>query len=232
MLSVVRGICIDDFVKTPFATDLDVEAAASLRTTAAEVGATLSDLTALCVRYTLSCLTKEKLTTWAKAQPRRVGRPAGSGSGLTKIERAVLMAFDTLRASGAEVVSVVEIARAAGLPVRDAYIALPALEARGQVQTERCTEIDRWGRPAELVARLSGKGPTWNALEAVRAVRAELEPLRVEPLAAELIRKAMVRTSGWSIVALNLTEGEFSETFDVSAQQATAWLQARWPVAL
>lgn len=219
-------------MKTPFATDLDVEAAASLRTTAAEVGASLSDLTALCVRYTLSKLPREKLVEWAKAQPRRIGRPAGSGSGLTKLERAVVLAFDALRASGAEVFSVVEIARAAGVPVRDAYIALPSLEQRTMVVTQGTTEVDRWGRPAELVARLSGKGPDWASLEAVRAVRAELAALRVEPMAAELIQQAMARTSGWSAVALGLTGGEFGETYDVTAEQATAWLAARWPVAL
>lgn len=49
------------------------------------------------------------------------------------------------------------VADAAGLPRREAYRALCALEGRGEVAGVKGEELDRWGRPAESWWRLAEK---------------------------------------------------------------------------
>lgn len=137
-------------MKTQIGLYLGAGTAEQLREAAHSAGASIGDLADLLLRYGLSKVPPEQLRAWALKLPSTKGRLAGQ---LTKDERAVLGAFETLpKKAGQDGVwrfPITDVAAEAGLRLTEAYWALKALQRRALVRGMELEELDRWGRPVK-----------------------------------------------------------------------------------
>lgn len=124
---------------------LSVEHMGALKVRAAALGVPYSALADFLLGLALQRVTPETLQGWVTT---RVG-------GLSAKETAVLKALRRLTTAETYRFDVGSVADAAGLPRREAYRALKALQGRGEVAGAEGTELDRWNRPVESWWRLA-----------------------------------------------------------------------------
>lgn len=142
-------------MKTQIGLYLEVSTAEELRAQAQAAGVSIGDLADLFLRKGLATVKPEALKAWAQARPSTRG-PLGGG--LRKDERAVLAAFDSLKASQAPAwrFSGAQLADTAGVRWAVGLWALKALQARGLVHGFELEAVDRWGRPVQSFWCLTG----------------------------------------------------------------------------
>lgn len=126
---------------------LSVEHMGALKGRAAALGVPYSALADFLLGLALQRVTPETLQAWMST---RTG-------GLSSKETAVLGALQRLSTPETYRFDVGSVADAAGLPRREAYRALKALQGRGEVAGAEGSEVDRWGRPVESLWRLAKK---------------------------------------------------------------------------
>lgn len=220
-------------MRTQVNLSLSSDTATALRSLADEVGAPIGELADLLLRMGHTRTSPDKLRSWALALPSRLGRNAG---GPTLVERKALAALEALREGdhAGTVFGVGQVADRSGLPVREAYRAIRALEARGLVGVVGSDEVDRWGRPSELV--------TWTragalevdqrlALESIRGLRRDMALTSFDPVARGLIRRRVLITAGWGEGASALPDGlevAAGEAPAIGPEQWEAWFASRW----
>jgi hypothetical protein len=126
----------------------------TLKAKAADLGVPYSVLNEFLGSLALQKLPADRLKAWA-----RTASAQGPASVRTPKENKVLGALRHLTTTEIWRHGLGDIADAAGLPPREAWRALCALEGRGEVVGARGQELDRWGRPLESWWRLANAGP-------------------------------------------------------------------------
>jgi hypothetical protein len=132
-------------MKAPVIMYLSVEHMGALKGRAAALGVPYSALADFLLSLALARVTPETLRAWMAS---RAGH-------LPPKEGRILNALRRLTTSETYRFDVSSVADAAGLPYREAYRALCALEGRGEVVGARSEALDRWNRPAESWWRLA-----------------------------------------------------------------------------
>lgn len=125
---------------------LTVELVGTLKAKAEELGVPYNPLADFLLGLALERVGEETLQAWLAS--RRKG-------GLSTKERDTLGALQRLTTSETFRFDAGTVADAAGLPRREAYRALKALQGRGVVTGVEGSELDRWGRPMASWWRLA-----------------------------------------------------------------------------
>lgn len=192
-------------MKTTFSVLLDVEVRDELRSKAQDYGVTVSDLTAMGLKYALGRITREAAQAYAGAQQSTRGRLSG---GLTLAEQAVLAGLEKLKAEPENVSAwrqiAQDIASAAGLRLRDAYPALTRLQSRGMLEySPGFGEADKWGRRPQshwwLPADRKASEAKFAAEKAARLeaeARAAADKTRFEKMRSEITQEEIDAING------------------------------------